>query len=263
MPFVTSRDGTRIAYSKIGKGSPVILIDGAMCFRASGPMEPIAKLLAPDFTVITYDRRGRGESGDTLPYAPEREIEDIAALIDLAGGKAALFGISSGGGLALEAANRLETVTRLIVYEAPFVVDGNETPLPGDFRQRLQDAVDTGHPGDAVKLFMQRVRVPAFAIFIMRFTKIWKTLTGIAHTLPYDIAIIEPHNDGRPLEDGTWANIKAPALIVGGGKSPTWMQNAQKDIARVLPGAKHQTLPGQTHMVKAEALAPMLAGFLK
>src|SRR5215471_21161927 len=123
MPTVTSKDGTRIAYDREGQGPALILVDGAMCYRTSGPAKPLAKLLTNDFTVITYDRRGRGESGDTAPYVTEREVEDIDALIQMAGGSAFVYGVSSGAALALEAANHLTGIRKLVLYEAPFVVD--------------------------------------------------------------------------------------------------------------------------------------------
>lgn len=263
MSYVTSRDGTRIAYSAVGSGPALILVDGAMCFRASGPMGPIADALSADFTVYTYDRRGRGESGDTPPHSVDREVEDIAALVAEAGGQAFVFGISSGAALALEAANRNAGIARLALYEAPFVVDDTEEPLPDDFRHRLERSVAEGRRGAAVKLFMKRVRVPGPMIFVMQFTGMWKTLTGIAHTLPYDIALVEDHSRGKPLPASAWTNATMPTLVMDGGKSPRWMRNSQAQIARVLADARHQTLPGQTHMVKTEAIAPALASFFK
>jgi pimeloyl-ACP methyl ester carboxylesterase len=261
MSTTRSADGTMIAYETMGSGPPLILIDGAMCYRASGPMRPIATQLAPHLTIYLYDRRGRGESGNTLPYAPEREIEDIAALLQAAGGSAFVFGISSGAALALEAANRLDGVEKLALYEAPFVVDDKETPLAQDFRARMNAHLAEGRPGEVVKMFMQRVRVPGFALLMMRLMPVWKTLTGIAHTLPYDIEIVEDHQRGRPLAKTEWPDVRAETLVIDGGKSPVWMRNAQKAIAEVLPNARYATLPGQTHLVKAEALAPTLIEF--
>jgi pimeloyl-ACP methyl ester carboxylesterase len=261
MSTVISQDGTRIAYETTGSGPPIILVDGAMCFRASGPMRQIAAELAPHFTVYLYDRRGRGESSNTMPYTPEREVEDIAALLAAAGGSAFVFGISSGAALALDAANRLDGITRLALYEAPFVVDDTETPLPLDFRARMSAHLAAGKAGAAVKMFMQRVRVPAFAIMMMRLMPMWKTLTGIAHTLPYDIEIIERHQRGTPLRTDEWPHVRVETLVIDGGKSPAWMRNGQRAISEVLPNARYATLPGQTHMVKAEALAPALIEF--
>jgi pimeloyl-ACP methyl ester carboxylesterase len=264
MPFATSKDGTRIAWEAIGSGPPLILVDGAMCYRDSGPMRPLAEALAGSFTVILYDRRGRGESGDTPPYAPEREVEDIAALIEqAAGGEAFVYGCSSGGALALEAANRLDGVRRLIVYEAPFIVDGTHTPAPADEGERLQALVDAGQRGAAVKRFMRFVGVPGFMVLLMPLLmgKAWRKLAGVAHTLPYDYAIVGPLQRGQPLPAGRWRGISVPVLVADGGKSPMWMRNAQAALGKAL-GAVYRTLPGQTHMVKADVQAPMVRDFL-
>ena len=155
-----SKDGTPIAYDRSGTGPPLIVVDGALCYRASGPSGPMAEALAEHFHVITYDRRGRGDSGDKAPYAIEREIEDIEALIREAGGDAFVYGVSSGAALALEAANCGLPITKLAVYEAPFIVDDSRPPLPEDFRAQLDEAIATGRRGDAVRLFMTFVGVP-------------------------------------------------------------------------------------------------------
>lgn len=141
MKKVLSKDGTPIAFDRSGKGPPIILVDGALCYRASGPMGPLAALLARHFTVFTYDRRGRGDSGDTAPYAVEREVEDIEALINEAGGSAVVYGISSGAALALEAANRGLAIKKLVLYEAPFIVDDSHPPIPKDFLARLNELI--------------------------------------------------------------------------------------------------------------------------
>src|SRR5258706_1839916 len=160
MSTVKSKDGTVIAYDKSGTGQPVILVDGALCYRASGPSGPLAAELSPHFTVFTYDRRGRGESGDTLPYAVEREVEDIEALINAAGGSAFVYGISSGAALALEAATCLKGIKKLALYESPYIVDDSLPPRPNDFVARMDALIAAGRRGDAVKSFMQTVRVP-------------------------------------------------------------------------------------------------------
>lgn len=258
---VTSRDGTTIAYEKTGSGPSVLLVDGAMCYRASGPARPLAQRLATRFTVYTYDRRGRGESGDTAPYAVEREIEDIAALIDAAGGSVLLYGISSGAALAMDAANALTGVTRLATYEAPFIVDDTHTPRTRTFQDTLDAAIAANRPGDAVKYFMRVVGVPAPVVAIMRLTPMWTKLTTIAHTLPYDARVLGDTGEGTPLSTERWSSVTVPTLVMAGGKSPEYMRNSQRAIADLLPDTRHEVLPGQTHLLKPDAVAPLLLEF--
>jgi pimeloyl-ACP methyl ester carboxylesterase len=261
MTTTTSKDGTRIAFDKAGQGPAVIFVDGALCYRASGPSGAVASLLKERFTVFTYDRRGRGGSGNTLPYAIDREIEDIAALLDAAGGRAMLCGVSSGAVLALEAASRLSGVTRLALYEAPFIVDDTHAPLAPDFLTRLEHAVAENRRSDAVRMFLRLVGLPAFGVALMRLMPVWKTLTAVAHTLPYDITIVEPNQQGRPLTSARWSGATMPALAIDGGKSPAYMRHGMKALAAVLPQATYRTLPGQTHMVNAKVVVPVLEEF--
>ena len=261
MKKVLSNDGTPIAFDRAGKGPAIILVDGALCYRASGPMGPLAALLAEKFTVFTYDRRGRGDSGNTAPYAVEREVEDIEALISEAGGSAFVYGISSGAALALEAANHGLAIKKLALYEAPFIVDDSRPPIPNDYLERLNDLVSADRRGDAVKLFMKLVGVPAIFVVMMRVMPAWSKLKGVAHTLPYDITIVQDNQRGQPLPAGRWASVTTPTLVVDGGKSPAWMRHAMQALATVLPNAKLRTLEGQTHMVKPNALAPVLLDF--
>src|SRR6266850_5741744 len=169
MEKVHSKDGTPIAFDRSGEGPPIILVDGALCYRASGPSGPLAALLAQNFTVFTYDRRGRGDSGNTASYAVEREVEDIEALVHEAGGSAFVYGISSGAALALEASNRGLAIKKLALYEAPFIVDDSRPPIPDDYLARLNGLLASDRRGDAVKLFMKLVGVPAIFVAIMRF----------------------------------------------------------------------------------------------
>lgn len=264
MKTVTSKDGTRIAYNELGAGPPVVLVGGAMNTRSFGPNGPLAELLAERFTVINYDRRGRGDSGDTRPWAVEREVEDIEALIGAVGGSVYLFGISSGAALALEAANRGLGMEKLALYEAPFIVDDSRPPVPDDYLGRLKALVTSGRLGDAVRLFMREgVGLPAVFVALMRLMPAWSKLKAVAHTLPYDAAVVYEHQKGRPLPAGRWASATMPTLVAVGGKSPDWMQSAMRNLADVLPNARHRTLEGQTHIVKAEALAPVLAEFFE
>jgi pimeloyl-ACP methyl ester carboxylesterase len=261
MSEVRSKDGTRIGYDQTGDGPPVILVDGALCSRAMGPMEALAARLADRFTVIRYDRRVRGESGDILPYAVEREIEDLAALIDVAGGWAYVCGVSSGAALVLEAANRALPIRKVVLYEAPFIVDDTRPPLLDDYRDALTSLIAAGRRGDAVALFMRAVQVPAPFVMLMRFMPVFGKLKAVAHTLPYDFAIVADNQRGQPLAADRWASATLPILVGAGGKSPAWMRNAQQALASVLPNAELRTLPGQTHMISDKALAPLLIEF--
>ena len=261
MPVVISKDGTRIGFDREGQGPPLLLVDGAMCYRGSGPMKPLAAKLASHFTVFTYDRRGRGESGDAQPWSVEREVEDIAALVREAGEPVYLYGISSGAVLALECADRGVPIRKLALYEAPLMVDDTRPPLGDDFLPRMKALIAANRRGDAVKTFMKAVGVPAIGIFFMRLMPTWKKLTAIAHTLPYDLGLTTPYQQGKPLPAGRWSGAAMPTLVMDGGKSPAWMRNAQAAIAKLLPHATGRTLPGQNHMVGADAIAPQLLDF--
>jgi pimeloyl-ACP methyl ester carboxylesterase len=258
---VRSADGTTIAYTRAGQGPPLILVDGTLCSRSFGPMPKLAEQLTPRFTVYTYDRRGRGASGDTKPYSPDREVEDIQALVALAGDTAYLHGTSSGAALALEAARHSPSITKLAVYEPPFIVDGTRTPMPDDWLPRLKQLVADGRNGDAVKMFMRFVGTPALFTAVMPLTPVWGKLKAVAPTLPYDITIVHDHQRGTPFAPAEWADVKAPTLVAAGGKSPAWMTNATRALADALPDATYRTLPAQNHMVKAQAIAPALTEF--
>jgi pimeloyl-ACP methyl ester carboxylesterase len=261
--FTTSADGTRIAYECRGSGPALVLVDGALCQRSMGPSLGVAEQLAGRFTVYAYDRRGRGESGPGgTPYSIGREVEDLLAVIEAAGGRAHVVGFSSGAALALEAARQGAPIDRLGVYEAPFIVDGTRPANDPRLPERMQAYVDEGRRGEAVKLFMRTVGVPAPFIVLMRFMPVWRKLTGVAHTLPYDLSIVIQHEQGRPLPPGYYAQVASDTLVIAGGKSPEYMRNAQAAIAEAVPHGRLETLPGQTHMVKPKALAPVLTDFL-
>ncbi len=259
---VISKDGTAIAFDRIGNGPPVILVDGALCYRGMGQSGQLAELLAQHFTVFTYDRRGRGNSSDTAPYAMEREVEDIAALLSEAGGAAFVWGTSSGAVLALEAANRLSGITKLALYEAPFIVDDSRFTTE-DGWVRIGEAVAADRRSDAVKLFLKLVGVPGFFIALMRLMPTWSKLKAVAHTLPYDGAIVRDNQTGKPLPASRWASVTIPTLVMDGGKSPAWMRHANRSLASVLPNAQYRTLEGQTHTLKPKAHAPSLVEFFK
>ena len=261
MSVVRSTDGTTIAFERTGSGPPLIIVDGALCWRESGPARKLAAELADRFTVITYDRRGRGESGDTAPYSVQREVEDIEALIGEAGGRAHVCGISSGGVLAMEAARNGATIDRLAVYEAPFIVDDSRPPAPSTYVPELNELLAAGRRGAAVKLFMRLVGMPAILVAVTPLFPAWKKLKGVAHTLPYDAACMGDTQAGKPLDAEHWGAVSVPTLVLVGGKSPEWMANGMQSLAAVLPSARREVLDGQTHMVKAKVVAPVLKGF--
>jgi pimeloyl-ACP methyl ester carboxylesterase len=263
MRTVTSMDGTRIAYDRVGSGPTVILVAGALGYRKFKKMEELAGMLAEHCTVINYDRRGRGDSTEVKPFALEREIEDIQALIEAAGGSASLWGWSSGGALALRAAGAGIGVERLSVYEVPFQVrPGNERPTP-DYGERLDELVAAGDRSGAVRHFMRNsIGIPAPFVALMRLSPMWKGLKATAHTLPYDWAALGKHTMyGSPLDPEEWASVTAPTLVVSGGKSPASLKEGARALAETLPNAELLELEGVSHNVKMKVLAPWLAEF--
>src|SRR2546421_10432422 len=257
---VTSKDGTRIVYDTIGQGPPVILVAGALCSRSfwSGP--ELAKLLARSFTVYNYDRRGRGDSGDTRPYAVAREIEDIEALIDEAGGSAYLYGHSSGAALAMEAALRLgNKVKKLAMYEAPYNDDAEAQRAWKEYIKQLTEALAADRRGDAVALFMELVGTPADQIEAMRHAPAWPMLEAIAPTLAYDHSAILGEDRSVPTDRA--ASVDVPALVMSGGASFPFMYDTAQALGKAIANAQVRTLEGQTHDVDSNVLAPVLMEF--
>lgn len=261
MPAVISRDGTRIAYDKLGHGPALVIVDGALCSRAMGPGNSLAPFLSANFTVFTYDRRGRGDSADTAPYDVDREIEDLDALIAEAGGSAYVFGLSSGAALALEAAARGSAITKLALYEPPFIVDDSRAPVPDDIVSQFQKLLADDRRGDAVRLFLRQVGAPRLVIGLMRFLPVWPKLKAAAHTLPYDMTILAGRQSGKPFAAGSWASATMPTLVLVGERSPVWFHNSMKALALALPNARLGVAQRQTHMVKPKVLAPELTRF--
>ena len=257
---VRSKDGTMIACERSGSGPAVILVDGAFCSRAFGPSARLAKALAPKFTVYAYDRRGRNQSGDTQPYAPEREIEDIAALIREAGGSASLVGLSSGAALALEAAVMGLPVKSVVAYEPPYI-DDNGDRGGSQHEARLKALLGEGNRAGAVKYFMRdMVNVPSFVMLIMPLAPwIWNKLLAVAHTLPYDAAVMREFKVPR----ARFASIKVPSLVMHGSKTDPRLKDAAHTVASVVPGAQHRELAGQTHNVNPDVLGQAATEFLK
>jgi pimeloyl-ACP methyl ester carboxylesterase len=256
---VTAKDGTAIAYERTGSGPALILVDGALCSRAFGPSPQLAPLLAPHFTVVTYDRRGRGESGDTRPYSPTREVEDLAALIEAAGGSASLLGLSSGGALALEAAASGLPVDKVIAYEPPYVAEGS-AGREVDHEAALKRLLTEGNRGGAVKYFMtDMVGAPAPMVVMLRLMPwIWRKLQSVAHTLPYDAAIMTAFRIPRPR----FTSITRPVLVMNGSKTDPRLRAAAQALSQVIPSAGYRELAGQTHNVSPKALAPAAVNFL-
>ncbi|HEY2269322.1 MAG TPA: alpha/beta hydrolase, partial [Streptosporangiaceae bacterium] len=214
MSTVFSADGTAIGFDAWGDGPPLIMIDGATAYRAMSPIAAqVGALLRDDFRTYAYDRRGRGESGDTPPYSVQREIEDVAALIDEAGGPAFVCGFSSGAVLALDAAAAGLPITRLALFEPPFVVDDSRPPRPADYVERLDAAVAAGRPGDAVELFMTgAVGMPAEMLAGLRESPFWPALEAVAPTIAYDGRIMGATMSGQPLPADRWAAVTVPTL---------------------------------------------------
>ncbi len=260
---VTSADGTTIGVSSTGSGPALVLVDGALCSRATGPGEGLAKALADRFTVWTYDRRGRGDSGaGVTPWSLDREVEDLAAVVEAAGGHAHALGCSSGGLLALAAANGGVELDRVVVYEAPGIVDATHPATDPAFGERVRGLVDGGDRSGAVKAFMRLVGAPAPMVALLRLMPVWRKLTAVAHTLPWDLSLVVPRSQGTPDRPASWSGATRPVLVLAGGRSPEYMRNAQASLAAALPHGRCEVVPGQTHMVKAVALAPVVSAFL-
>jgi len=254
MSTLTSPDGTSIAYSRTGTGPAVVLVDGAMCYRGAGPMDAMAAQLQDSFTVYTYDRRGRGESSDTLPYDVQREVEDLRALIAVAGGTAGVYAMSSGGALALATAAVEPGVTRLALYEPPYIAEAGEHDRVGAYTSGLTAALADNRRGDAIALFMTFVGIPEPVVTGMRAQPGWDRFEAIAPTLAYDNAQMT----GSLVPRASLATITVPTAVVTGGGSPEILQVAGKAVADALRNGVHAVLDGQTHDVDAAALAPVL-----
>jgi len=260
VPTVESRDGTQISYEVGGDGPALILVNGALTTKTSGSQAGLAKALTPYFTVFGYDRRGRADSGDTLPYAVEREIEDIDALIDLAGGSAFVYGHSSGACLVLEAALSLgRKVAKIALYEAPYNDDPAVAEPWSSYLNQLAAALRQNRNGDAVALFMSYVGVPAARIEEMRQAPYWPGMEALAPTLAYDHAGIIGKSQAVPAE--RIAAVSAPALVMCGAASQPFMCVTARTISQTVPGATLKTLVGQSHEVEPAALAPVLIAF--
>ena len=255
MASVTSSDGTTIAYDRTGEGPPIVLVGGGSVARSA--LAPHAAAMSGRFTVFNYDRRGRGDSGDTLPYAIEREVEDIAAVIEAAGGAAGLFGSSSGAVLAMEATAQGVPATRLALWEPPFIPEGSPKP-PADQVEQYERMIAEGRRGDAAAYFMTEVvRLPSEFVAQARTQPWWAAQEALAHTLAYDARIMGDYE--IPTERA--ATIQVPTLVLAGGADFPWMRQTASTLANAIPDAEARFLDGQGHDVDPAILAAALTEF--
>jgi pimeloyl-ACP methyl ester carboxylesterase len=245
----TSKDGTRIAFEQSGAGPAIILVLGAFNDRATGA--PLSRFLEQHFSVFNYDRRGRGDSGDTAPYAVEREIEDLDALITQAGGSACVFGYSSGAILSLRAAAHGLAISKLALYEPP-----PTGARAGDLAPQLTELISAGRRGEAVELFQtEAVGIPAEVVAQLRNAPFRPALEKMAHTLIYESMIL------KSLPSELMASARIPTLVIGAGNSPEVMQHAAQSLAEALPNGRHRLLEGQTHDIVPAVVGPVLEAF--
>lgn len=264
---VTSADGTTIAYTAWGDGDPLIIIDGATAYRAATPEnEKIGELLAGSLRVINYDRRGRGESGDTAPYAVEREFEDLAAIIagPGEGRPATVFAWSSGGFLALNSAQAGVPIARLALFEPPAVADDARPPLPSDYVERLEAAIAAGRPGDAAELFLTAaVLMPPEFVDGMRGSEMWPGLEAVAPTISYDGRQVGEAMSGQPLSIERWIRVSSPILVMYGDGTWPFLASGAKAVADLLPTATLRAVAGENHSATADVLASALRAFIE
>ncbi len=246
---VTSKDGTGIAFERSGEGPALILVLGAFNDRATGA--PLSRSLEPHFTVFNYDRRGRGDSGDTAPYAIERELQDLDALLAQAGGSACVFGYSSGATLALRAAAHGLAISKLALYEPP-----PTGAKAGNLAPRLTELISAGRRGDAVELFQtEGVGIPAAVVAQMRNAPFRPALEKMAHTLVYESIIL------GSLPTGLIASVRVPALVIDGEASPEVIRHPAQSLAEALPNGRYRTLDGQGHDIVPAVVGPVLEEF--
>jgi len=257
---VTSKDGTQIAYEQGGSGPVVILVSAALADRDGS--RPLARQLASSFTVINYDRRGRGKSTNTEPYAVEREVEDLVAVVNSTGESVYLFGSSSGAALALDAAARLgPKVAKLFLYEPPFIVDGSRAPIPATLIQEIHASLSANKRDEAVALFFGKgMGIPGPGITFMRWMlPAWSDMTKMAHTAPYDLMLLAGTQSGKPLPAERWAQVSSPTLVVVGSKSEPFFHTGAKALAGTLPATQYRSLDGLDHSAVLMAATPLAA----
>jgi pimeloyl-ACP methyl ester carboxylesterase len=263
MGRVRSNDGTWIAFQRAGQGPAVVLIGGALMDQAASA--PLAGLLSQQFTVFSYDRRGRGGSGDTAPYAVAREVEDVHAVIGEAGKAACVFGHSSGAVLGLEAAERSSTkIKKLALYEPPFIVDDSRSAVPAEYLTELELLLAEDRRGDTVEYFMNHwLDAGPDSIAHMKDSPRWHGIVQLAHTLPYDAAVMANTMPGRPLPVARWASVPVPTLVIDEQHSATYLRHAAEALAQILPNVQLHTLNPDGPAAAPEDIAPVLAEFFR
>lgn len=260
----TSKDGTPIAYDKTGSGPALIIVNGAFSYRENGNTKQLVNLLAGNFTVYDYDRRGRGESGDTQPYSVLREVEDLQAIVAATGEQQPyVCGFSSGCGVVLHAIHHGQQFKKAALYEPPFVAIKREDELPvAEIKKEIETLIAAGKRTKAVSYFLKRVvGVPGLALLFIRLLKRegWKKNERVAHTLVYDLDVM----GNLSFPPGLAAKNESPVLVIGGEKSPARLADGVKNVAKHVPHASVLFLKGQTHNVSVEVLAPELIRFFK
>ncbi|MGZ6777349.1 MAG: alpha/beta fold hydrolase [Blastococcus sp.] len=252
MERLDAPDGTTIAYERTGTGPPLVLVMGALCDRLS--TATLSPLLAPDFTVYEYDRRGRGDSTEVGEYSVQREVDDLAAVLTVAADPAFVFGHSSGGCLALEAAASGVAMAGLAVYEPPYTAADDGSGGPAEMLDAIQQLLRTGDRDGAVAAFVRGTGAPAERVEAMRNEPFWPRMAQLAPTLPYDLILA----DGGRVPGERLSRITVDTVAVSGGNSPTWAARSCAAIAAAVPHARHEVLEGQTHAPADDVLAPWL-----
>lgn len=264
---VTSKDGTIIALEQSGSGPAIVLVSAALADRDG--TTKLARVLAADFTVLNYDRRGRGKSGDHQPYSVAREVEDIEAVVDSTGGSAYLFGSSSGSVLALDAANRLgHKAVGLVMFEPPFIIDGSRPPMPDEFSGEIDRMIAADRRNDAVKHFFQNgMGIPPVFVTLMRWLMPgWSKMADIAHTIPYDLAVLAGTQAGKPLPADRWTSVQCPVMVLVGSRSEPFFHSGAKALVGILHNARYQSLQGRDHsavLMAPKALASATREFFR
>jgi pimeloyl-ACP methyl ester carboxylesterase len=261
MNKIRSSDGTTIAFDWLGDGPPVIVVGGVTCDRAM--TRPTAEELAKHFTVFNYDRRGRGDSGDTAPYAVEREIEDIGALIVEAGGAASVYGHSSGAGLVLHAAAHNLPLAKIVLHDPPYAPDDDEEArrISREYGEYLKTILSEGRYGDAVELCMRTMGMPQEMVDGMRQIPRWAELEAMAPTFAYDSEVMGDIGGEGTIPVDRASKVTVPALVLTGGADYPWMTDVGRRLADAMPNGRHRVLEGQEHVVPPEVLVPVLAEF--